>query len=291
VAVRPKPRSNRLLLVVFVSLALATITLDYKQGSSGPLAGLGRAGVQIMGPLQRTVTKVTTPIADFFIGLAHLPSLQADKDRLEKEVASLRAQVAAGTAKDSEIATLTDLIGLKNTLQDSDPVAGNVVGSGLSNFEWTIEVDVGSSEGVRVDDPVVAGPATEGGQALLVGHVINVTADFAVVQLIIDRDSFVGSRLAGSSATGLVQGEGEDDMSMSLVDTSTIVSSHDLVVTSGYKVAGQCGLYPPGIVVGEVSRTIPPTNDLEAFILVRPVADFSQLREVLVLRRTARACA
>jgi cell shape-determining protein MreC len=80
-------------------------------------------------------------------------------------------------------------------------------------------------------------------------------------------------------------------MTMGLVDTSTVVSSHDLVVTSGYKVAGQCGLYPPGIAIGEVSRTIPPTNDLEAFILVRPVADFSQLRQILVLRQTARACA
>lgn len=289
-AVRPKPRSNRLLLVVFVSLALATITLDYKQGASGPLAGIGRAGLELMGPMQKGVTRVTAPIADFFIGLAHLPSLEEDNRRLEHEITELRVQIAAGAAKDQEIMTLTDLVGLKNTLQDSDPVAANVVGSGLSNFEWTIEIDVGSSAGLQVDDPVVAGPATEGGQALLVGHVINVTSDFAVVQLIIDRESFVGARLAGSSATGLIQGQGEDDMSMGLVDTSTVVSSHDLVVTSGYKVAGQCGLYPPGIVIGEVSRTLPPTNDLEAFIQVRPVADFSQLREVLVLRQTAKAC-
>jgi rod shape-determining protein MreC len=290
VAVRPKPRSNRLLLVVFVSLALATITLDYKQGASGPLAGIGRAGLELMGPMQKGVTRVTAPIADFFIGLAHLPSLEADNRRLEQEIAALKAEVAAGTIKDTEIRTLTEQLGIKNTLQESDPVAGNVVASTPSNFEWTIEIDVGSSSGVELDDPVVAGPPTENGEALLVGHVINVTSDFAVVQLIIDRDSFVGARLAGSSATGLIQGEGEDDMTMGLVDTSTAVSSHDLVVTSGYRVAGQCGLYPPGIAIGEVSRTLPPTNDLEAFVLVRPVADFSQLRYVLVLRQTSKAC-
>lgn len=280
-----------MLLVVFVSLALATITLDYRQGASGPLAGLGRTGLELMGPMQKAVTRVTGPIADFFIGLAHLPSRETENRRQAEEIAELKAKLGLVTAKDIEIATLTDLLGLRNTLQDSDPVAANVVGSGLSNFEWMIEIDVGSSAGVEVDDAVVAGPATEDGQALLVGHVIKVTANFADVQLIIDRDSFVGSRLAGSSATGLIQGQGEDDMTMGLVDTSTVVSSHDLVVTSGYKVAGQCGLYPPGIAIGEVSRTIPPTNDLEAFILVRPVADFSQLRQILVLRQTARACA
>jgi rod shape-determining protein MreC len=290
VAVRPKPRSNRLLLVVFVSLALATITLDYRQGTSGPLAGLGRAGLELLGPMQKTVTRVTEPIADFFIGLAHLPSLEQDNQRLTMEVATLRAQVLAGAAKDAEIAALTQLLGLKNTLQESDPVTAHVVGTSPSNFEWTIDIDVGTSSGVEVDDPVVVGPPTEQGQALLVGHVISVTADFAVVRLIIDRESFVGARLASSGATGLLQGEGEDDMSMELVDISTVVPGDDLVVTSGYRVAGQCGLYPPGIVIGVVSRTIPPTNDLQAFILVRPVADFSQLREVLVLRQTTKAC-
>jgi rod shape-determining protein MreC len=290
VAVRPKPRSNRLLLVVFVSLALATITLDYKQGASGPLAGIGRAGLELMGPMQKGVTRVTAPIADFFIGLAHLPSLEGDNRRLEIELAQWKAKAAAAAATEAEKQALADLLALQNTLQDSEPAAANVVGSGLSNFEWIINIDIGSSAGIQVDDPVVAGPATEGGQALLVGHVISVTADFSVVQLIIDRDSFVGARLAGSSATGLIQGQGEDDMTMGLVDTSTVVSSHDLVVTSGYKVAGQCGLYPPGIAIGEVSRTLPPTNDLEAFVLVRPVADFSQLRYVSVLRRTSKAC-
>jgi len=149
VAVRPKPRSNRLLLVVFVSLALATITLDYKQGASGPLAGIGRAGLELMGPMQKGVTRVTAPIADFFIGLAHLPSLEADNRRLEQEIAALKAEVAAGTIKDTEIRTLTEQLGIKNTLQESDPVAGNVVASTPSNFEWTIEIDVGSSSTSR----------------------------------------------------------------------------------------------------------------------------------------------
>ena len=289
-AVRPKPRSNRLLVVVFVSLSLATITLDYKQGQSGPLAGLGRTGLEIMAPLQKAVTNITRPVADFFIGLAHLPSLEEDNRRLEIENRSLRAAVQAAAAQDAEIQRLTDLLRLTNSLQDSDPVAANVIGNGLSNFEWTITIDKGASAGVKVDDPIVAGPATEDGQALLVGHVMQVSDSTAKAQLIIDPDSFVGARLAGSSATGLTQGRGEDDMTMGLVETSTVVSSHDLVVTSGYKVAGQCGLYPPGIVIGEVSRTVPPTNDLEALILVRPAADFSQLREVLVLRRTTRVC-
>jgi cell shape-determining protein MreC len=48
-------------------------------------------------------------------------------------------------------------------------------------------------------------------------------------------------------------------------------------------VNGREGLYPPGIVIGQVSRFVPATNDVEAFITVRPAVDFSQLQYVVVL--------
>ena len=73
---RQRPRSTRLLVVVLVSISLAVITLDYREGQDGPLAGLGRDALAAMAPLQHAVTTVTRPIGDFFSGLAHLPSLE-----------------------------------------------------------------------------------------------------------------------------------------------------------------------------------------------------------------------
>ena len=58
-----------------VAASLAIITLDYRQGDAGPLAGMGRAAQTFMAPLQEGVTTVTRPVGDFFSGLAHLPSL------------------------------------------------------------------------------------------------------------------------------------------------------------------------------------------------------------------------
>jgi rod shape-determining protein MreC len=289
VAVRPKPRSNRLLLVVFISISLLAITVDYRGGQSGPLAALGRAGLELMAPLQKAVTNLTRPIGNFFVGVAHLPSLEQENQRLRVDNAALRAKTNLEATKDAEIARLQELLGISNTLEAADPIAAQVIGSGLSNFDYTMTIDQGSTARVQVDDPVVAGPAIEG-QALLVGHVISVAPDASVVLLTIDRTSAVGSKLASSNATGLVQGQGQDDMTMSLVDPTTHATSEDYVLTSGYKTGDSCGLYPPGLVVGQVSRTIPPTNDLQAFVLVRPAVDFSQLQEVVVLRGRKRVC-
>jgi rod shape-determining protein MreC len=293
VVVRPKQRSTRLLVVVFISLSLATITLDSKQGESGPLAGLGRGALQVMAPMQRAVTNGFRPVGDFFTGLAHLPSLEAENLRLRNELAGARAQVNLQSSIQADNQRLRQTVGVMNALQSSKPVAAQVIAYPLSNFEWTIEIDAGTSKGVQLADPVVAGPLLQApgdpagtGQPLLVGRVIRVAGNSSMVELAIDRNSFVGAKLADSGSAGLLQGQGEQDMQMSLVSPTVEPPLNELVVTSGFTIGTEHSLYPSGIVIGEVSRFVPATNAVQAFILVRPAVDFSQLRYVVVLTRS-----
>ena len=96
-----RPRSTRLLLVVaLVSISLAMITLDYREGESGPLAGARPHGTRAaMAPLQEVVSTVTRPIGNFFSGLAHLPSLADENQRSARTSSRPRdAQIAESTA-------------------------------------------------------------------------------------------------------------------------------------------------------------------------------------------------
>ena len=270
-------------MVLFVSLSLVTITLDYREGDRGTLADLGRSALEMMAPLQKAVSDTFRPVADFFTGLAHISTLSDENRRLQGEIDNLRESSGLYAATEAENERLTQVLGIVNTLVSSRPVAATVIANGLSNFEWTITIDAGADRGVQVDDPVVAGPMTEEGQPRLVGHVVRVTADAADVQLAIDNGSSVAAKLADSGATGLIQGQGQDDMKMSLVNPAVEARPNESVVTSSYRVNGREGLYPPGIVIGQVSRFVPATNDVEAFITVRPAVDFSQLQYVVVL--------
>jgi hypothetical protein len=89
------------------------------------------------------------------------------------------------------------------------------------------------------------------------------------------------------TATGLVEGQGSGDLKMTLVDAGTQVQGDEQVFTQGYIVNGQPGLYPPGLLIGSVSRSVPAANDLQAFITIRPAVDFSNLDFVLVLKTAA----
>ena len=77
----------------------AVITLDYRQGDGGPLAGLGGAASGVIAPLQRGVTAVIQPVGDFFRGSPNLPSLADENERLQERDDALAAQVASDACR------------------------------------------------------------------------------------------------------------------------------------------------------------------------------------------------
>jgi len=282
VVIRQRPRSTRLLLVALVSISVAVISLDYRQGDSGPLAGLGRSAKAAMAPLQRTVTAISRPVGNFVSGVVHLPSLAQQNDDLRRQVNALLARGQVTAVDDQRLETLEGLLGLQQSLHPSS-VAARVIANGVSNFQWTVTIDHGSADGIAADMPVVAGTAEA---PMLVGRVLSVTSHASEVMLIIDRSSAVAGMLGASGDAGLVEGQGSGDLKMTFVDVGTHVQGDEQVFTKGYQVNGEPGLFPPGLLIGQVSHSVPVTNELQASIAIRPAVDFSSLDFVLVLQTT-----
>jgi rod shape-determining protein MreC len=278
VALRSRARSTRVLVVALVSISLVTITVDYREGTEGPLASLGDGALAVVSPLQEAVSKVTHPIGNFFSTLFRLPSIRLERDLLCELVYTLETQLAEGRAYLARLAELEALIGVQESLGNRIETTGaQVIASGVSNFEWTITIDKGSSDGIHESMPVVA-------SAGLVGHVVNVGTSSSVVQLIIDPDSSVAGRLDVSRKTGLLSGEGAGDLQMSLVEPTVEVAPDEHVVTAGYRIAGVAeSLYPPNVLIGTVSRVLDEDSATEKFLTVRPAVDFSALSLVLVV--------
>ena len=277
-ALRSRARSTRVLVVALVSISLVTITVDYREGTDGPLASLGDGALAVVSPLQEAVSKVTHPIGNFFSTLFRLPSIRRDRDVLRQRVDTLETQLAEGRADQARLAELEALIGVQESLGIRIETTGaQVIANGVSNFEWTITIDRGSSDGIHENMPVVA-------SAGLVGHVVNVGTSSSVVQLIIDPDSSVAGRLDVSRQTGLLSGEGPADLQMSLVEPTVEVAPDEHVVTAGYRIAGVAeSLYPPNVLIGTVSRVLDEDSATEKFLTVRPAVDFSSLSLVLVV--------
>jgi rod shape-determining protein MreC len=263
-----------------VLVSLLTITVDYRQ-DGGPLDSVGKAALGVITPLQKAVSTVLRPVGDFFSGLSQLSSLKEEnrglRDQLkEKESEALRNQEALRQSLQwKAIFDLQSALGLETT-------GAYVIGSGVSNFDWTVTIDKGSAQGVEVDMPVING----GG---LVGHIVSVTKNSAQVQLLLDENSAVTAIVrpegAGVPASGLVEGNGDDDLIVSFTDTNVPIEAGMVAVTAGWN-----GLKdPPGIPIGVVSRVLPGVNVLEQTVRLRPWVDFSTLYEVAVVLGTSDA--
>jgi rod shape-determining protein MreC len=282
VAIRQRSRSARLLVVTLVAASLAIITVDYRAGDQGPLAAAGRAANSALAPLQQAVSNVVQPVSNFFSSLAKLPSLSRHNAGLQRQVDDLKTAQQENQELSRRIESLEQLLGLQSIT--SHTIAARVIGSGVSNFEWSMTIDRGSENGIEVDMPVVTG-ASDGPR--LVGRVIRVTPISSVVQLIIDRDFAVAGKLSTSQEAGLVMGRGENDLRMGHLRPGIQVSETEpeSVFTLGYEVNGQRGLYPPGILIGTVSRAFSEPDSVESSVTIRPAVDFSTLQYVLVIAR------
>jgi rod shape-determining protein MreC len=270
-ALYSRPRNTRLLVVSLVMMSLLTITVDYRGGEKGPLEAAGQGALQVVVALQSGVSKIVRPIGSFLSGIAHIGSLRSENEELKAQIKALQAREGQTVSDKRVIQELTGLLKLTEDLELKG-VAGRVVGESVSNFEWSVTIDKGSADGVKVNDPVVSG---EG----LVGHVIDVAGHACKVQLIIDPDSAVAGRLASSGETGLVVGQRSRPLTMDLVNSDAKVFPDEQVVTSGY----QRGLYPPEIPIGKVSHVFSRPGSLTTTIELAPAVDFSALETVLVV--------
>lgn len=266
-----RARTTRLLVIGLVLASLMTITLDFRGGESGPLAGLGRTALGIVSPLQEAVSNVFRPVTDFIQGVTNIGSLRAENQRLKEELRAMAREQQETVTLRREHEELTKLFGLTERLQLAT-IGAEVIGESPSNFEYSVVINRGADDGIEVDMAVI-GP--EG----LFGRVVRVTGSSAAVQLIIDPESAVAVRLAASGETGVLEGRREQDLRLDLVDPNTTVRPGELVETSGLG-----GVFPPGIPVGVVSVATADEASLSKQVLVRPNVDFSKFPLVAVLR-------
>jgi rod shape-determining protein MreC len=112
----------------------------------------------------------------------------------------------------------------------------------------------------------------------IVGQVIEVSKHYSKVMLIIDRNSAVDALVQRTRARGVIKGESTDLCRLDYVLRKNDVRIGDTVLSSGLD-----GVYPKGLLVGQVSEVIQHDADIFHDVIVTPFVDFEKLEEVLVV--------
>ena len=275
---RKQVRRRRAVLAFLIACSFVLLTVTF--GRSG--GGLQEGVSTVFSPVQGVADRALKPARDLVNWFDETFEARGENGRLEELLAAARRQAAAGQVALQENAELRGLLRL-----DGDPAigaagfrvrSGRVIARSPTVWHSTVTVDLGSGDGVAVDDPVLSG---EG----LAGRVISVQPGSAQVALLTDNSSAVSAKVVPSGVQGVVEPDIGDpeDLILDFIDSTRSVRRGQLVVTAGWRAQGRASLFPANVPVGEVTRASIEEQEASQQVHVRPFADLANLDLVQVL--------
>jgi rod shape-determining protein MreC len=265
-----------LALLIVGSFVLLTIT--YGQGSNG----LQRGVSTIFSPVQSVSDRALKPARDLVDWFDKTFDARGENSRLKSELVTARTQAVAGQEALNENKQLRKLVELDRgpALASSpyEPVTGRVIARSPTVWHSSVAIDVGSGDGVHVDDPVISGDG-------VVGRIASVEGGSSQVMLLTDHESAISAKVLPAGVQGVVKPEvgNPEDLILDFIDSTKRVHGGLTVVTAGWRAQGLASLFPPGLPLGEVTKASIVEQEAKEQVKVRPYADLRNLDLVQVL--------
>jgi rod shape-determining protein MreC len=225
--------------------------------------------VEVVTPFERAGNWTITKFRGVWNGYFGLIHTQRENAELHAEMDRLRIRNTELESESAESARLAALLGFHDAHPDVPMVAARVIAASADSSSHAIFINRGEHDGIRRNMAVI----TPDG---VVGKVFEVYRGTSQVLLLTDKESGVGSLLAGSRTQGPVGGVGEPLMMMKYISNDENVAVGQQILTSG-----EDQIYPKDLPVGTVVEV--KTGNPFKVIRVKPAAHLDRLEEVLVL--------
>ncbi len=223
--------------------------------------------------LAPTLSTFSVPFFRLAKGLDYLFSLtnlKAEVEKLRTENRRLEDWYNTAQLLQAENQSLRDLLKVK-LAPGLDFVTARVVADLGGAYAQTIVVNVGTDDGIKSGDAVLAG---EG----LIGRVTAVDTVSARVLLMTDLSSRIPVRVEGSNVQAILAGTNGLDLMLTRLPEGNRLRNGQRVLTSGIG-----GVFPPDLPLGVIRY------DSLGRVMLRPYADFGRLLYARVIKLPARA--
>ncbi len=231
---------------------------------------------------------ITSAVNGFFKGLfqvtasatasADTPTydeLIKENEKLRQENAELREQLADYYDIKEENEKLWEYYDLKKQNPSYKIQPANVIKRDTNDDFYAFTLDIGSSSGVSVNDPVI----TENG---LVGWVSQVDLSTCKVKTILSPGTKAGAVDKQTGDTGIVSGSTslcDDNLtSLTKIAENNKIKEGDMIVTSGTG-----GVYPGNLIIGKVKEIKFNSYDTSRYAVIEPYEDIRTITSAAVI--------
>ncbi len=251
------------LSVVFVVIALSVFTNSIQSNMvSSTVNGL-------TAPLSKVTAAATNE------DKRSIDELRAENEELKKENKKLRNQLVNYYDTLTENSRLWKFYGLKKDNPQFTLVPGTVLRRDPNDEFYSCTLDKGSTSEVSQGDPVVS-------QNGLIGWVSEVDLNTCKIVTILSPQTSVGAIDNRTSDTGIISGSAKycDDnlTTMSKLSADHKVKKGDIITSTGIS-----GIYPKGLIIGEVTDICYDTYNTSYYAVVKPYDNIKTITELAII--------
>lgn len=221
-------------------------------------------------PVQKAAVSAREAVGNAWSGYVDLVGVREENDALRRTLASLaeennrlREDVLLNSRL-KEIVGYREASGIRTT-------AGSILALNLDRWTRTAVIDKGSNDGVAKDMAVIS-------PAGVIGRIIEARGATSTVLLGSDLRSNIDAVSQRSRVKGVIEGNGTDGLILKYIRQVDDVQVGDVIITSGL-----AGIFPKGIVIGEVIRVEKGMDNFFKVVEVRQKVDLRTAEEVLVV--------
>jgi rod shape-determining protein MreC len=262
-------RRNRVILssgsLLLISVLLLSVGARTRRRMD-PVAGVVLDG---MWPLQRATTSAIEVVLGTWRTYFGLVGVKQENERLRRRILELEQEAVRLAEVEQTDKRLEELLSLRSALE-GDILVATIIGRDPLPWFSSLTIDKGEADGVHKSAAVLS-PFGVVGQTMATG------AHSARVLLLTDHNSGIDAVVQRSRARGIVEGALDGGCVMKYLKRDEDVEVGDRIVTSGLD-----GLFPKGIMIGEVTRVTRGNRGLLQVADIKPSVPLDRIEEVLV---------
>jgi rod shape-determining protein MreC len=229
-----------------------------------------------ISPMQETANDVLGKNSDN-LGLSSMSrsELESYTTTLAEENATLRQNLADYYDVKQKNEQYAEAIGIVNSDSDISLIAASVISRDPTDVYMSFGLDVGSLDGVSLNDPVITSQG-------IVGVVSEIYSNSCRVETIYSENLQVGAVSEEYSENGVIASDSTSANSgtvyMKYLDRSTKITQGTIITTSG-----SGGIFPKGLVIGTVQYVNQSDTDVTLSAVLEPSADIKNITDCFVI--------
>lgn len=221
------------------------------------------------------LSKVTAAASQDENGGRSYDEVKAENELLAQANRELRAKLIDYYKVKEENTRLWKFYDLKKEHDDYTLIPAMVLRRDSNDEFASFTIDKGTTSQVSAGDPVM-------GESGLIGWIAEADAYTAKVATVLSPQCGVGALDSASGDTGIITGSAkfasENRTMFSKLSSQHKVKEGDIITTSG-----GAGIYPKGLVLGEVKELGYDTYDTSYYAVIEPYDDISRVVDVAVI--------